>query len=226
MQRTTSSQCMVRSAYRGDAISRSNSFVRAPARRLLKAATSQASAECPSGPATRRIKVRRSASGAGLQAFAGQRSRMNASIGLPAGAVAAARAGGPVPSTGAATQRRIVSFCAAESSLCANAGGMMRAVIENARMIALRRIAGNDRRHAIAVRFERLFPDVQPHGGHPRALVRTVAPETGLGHDRPDVPIEPNLRIPRRRPKRGSRQKPSEVHRGFNIHLPASRCVP
>jgi hypothetical protein len=45
-----------------------------------------------------------------------------------------------------------------------------------------------------------------------------VAAEASFGHDRPDIAIESNLCIPRRRTQCGSGHNPSEGHRGFNIH--------
>ena len=83
---------------------------------------------------------------------------------------------------------------------------------------ALVGIAGDDRRHAASVGLQRLVAKIEPHSGHARTLVRPVAAEAGLGHDRPDIAIEAHLRVPRCRPQGGSQQYPSDVHRGFNIH--------
>ena len=44
--------------------------------------------------------------------------------------------------------------------------------------------------------FSGFVAEVEPHAGHARTLVRTVAAEAGLGHDRPDVAIEAHLRVP------------------------------
>src|ERR1035437_2004241 len=85
---------------------------------------------------------------------------------------------------------------------------------------ALLRIAGNDRRHADPIGFQRLVAQIQPHPGHARTLVAPVAGEASSGHDRPYVAVEAHLRAPPRRPQGGTQQYPSYVPRGFNIHPP------
>ena len=55
---------------------------------------------------------------------------------------------------------------------------------------ALVRIAGHDRNGAGRRRLQRIVTPVEPHARHARALVGTVAAETGIRHDGPDVPIE------------------------------------
>ena len=117
----------------------------------------------------------------------------------------------------------MVSFCAAESSLCAKAGGMIFASVAKIRADdgALFGIAGNDWRNAVAVGFQRLIAKVQPHPGHARTLVRSVTAEAGFGHDRPDVAVETNLRVPSA-PSKG-RQPTVPILRAFGFNNTSAR---
>ena len=64
---------------------------------------------------------------------------------------------------------------------------------------ALLRIAGNDGRLPVRQMFERFVADIEPHPRHAGTLVRPVAPEASLRHDRPDIAVEADLRRGRRR---------------------------
>ena len=51
-------------------------------------------------------------------------------------------------------------------------------------------IAGDDRDHVGLSGFERFVADVEPQSRHARVLVRAVAAETGVRHDRTNVAVE------------------------------------